>query len=391
MQAVSPARDRFLEKLRTSLRDGSFVKITLSEPTGDGDLRNVYGRIIEIKGAPHLSLVYRYERRDVTKNFAVAQAAEVIVRLLEDEFRRAYLFTTEGDLQWANDAKGGSVKASRPRFAVAPEPVHDREKNSALPDDAAFLQALGVTNERGEPRPGKAGKLRQIQRFVELCRHLIERSPLRDRKSLRVVDMGAGKGYLTFALHAWLTGQGIAAEVIGVEARPDLVTLTNELAAKLGCTGLRFVPGTIADFTLPDGVDILIALHACDTATDDALHQGLKNQAPLLLTAPCCHKEVRVHWDPAPVLRPVITHGILAEREAEIATDALRALLLELQGYEAEVFEFVSPEHSGKNLMISAQRRVQPLDPAPIRERLRELLDFYGVREQRLARLLGEL
>jgi Methyltransferase domain len=154
--------------------------------------------------------------------------------------------------------------------------------------------------------------------------------------------------------------------------------------------GVRFVEGAIGETPI-ENCDVLIALHACDTATDDALHEGLRAGASLFVTAPCCHKEVRAQLKPPPILRDVLKHGILREREAEIVTDALRALLLQIHGCKASVFEFISPEHTSRNLMIAAHRRARPLDPEPLRERLRELLDFYGIREQRLARLLGEL
>ncbi|MGB8169990.1 MAG: SAM-dependent methyltransferase [Chthoniobacteraceae bacterium] len=378
---------RFLEKLRTSLADRTFVKLTLSEPTGsDSDLRNVYGRVVEIKGGPQLSLVFHHARRDETKNFDFEAGAERVGALLGSDFARAYLFTTNGDWQW----RPGALKASRPKFTVAPSPEHDRAKVAPIDAATPFLRALGVTNAAGEPRPAMADKLRQIQRFTELLGHLLDDSPLRESRELRVLDMGAGKGYLTFATHAFLRSRGIAAEVTGVEMREDLVQFTEKTARDLGCDGLKFVRGTIGDFKAAGGSDVLIALHACDTATDDALFQAITAGAALIVTAPCCHQEIRAQLQPPPVLRDVLHHGILAEREAEIVTDGFRALLLEIRGYKASVFEFISPEHTSKNLMLAAHRRAQPIDAEPLRKRLRELCAFYGIREQRLAKLLGE-
>jgi SAM-dependent methyltransferase len=390
--ADSP-RTRFLEKLDAGLRAGAFVKITLSDYRGaEPALRNVYARPVALRAGPHLSLVWRYATRDVTKNVPLGEAAAALGKLLGTEFARAHLFTTTGDWQLQCDAAGaGRLKASRPVFAVAPEPEHDLKKRAPLAvEHAPFLQALGVTAPTGEARPGMADKLRQIQRFVEILGHLVDDSPLRERRALRVLDMGAGKGYLTFATAAFFRDRGVEAEVIGVEARADLVELTNRVARATGFTGLRFERGAIGDFAAEGAVDLLIALHACDTATDDALHQGIRAQASLILAAPCCHREIRAQLAPPPVLRDVLRHGILAEREAEIVTDGIRALLLEIHGYKAGVFEFIAPEHTGKNLMIAAHRRAQPPDAAPLRGRLGELLAFYGIREQRLARLLAE-
>ncbi len=379
--------DPFLEKLRASLADRTFVKLTLSEPVGaDVDLRNVYGRLVELKGGPQLSLVFHHAKRDVTKNFDPEAGAARVGELLAADFARGYLFTTTGDWQW----RAGGLKASRPKFTVAPSPEHDRAKATPLEAASPFLRALGVTNAAGEPRPAMADKLRQIQRFTELLGHLLDDSPLRERRALRALDMGAGKGYLTFATHAFLRSRGIAAEVIGVERREDLVTFTEKTARDLGCDGLKFVRGAIGEFQPEGSIDVLIALHACDTATDDALFQAIRAGASLIVTAPCCHQQIRAQLQPPPVLREVLRHGILAEREAEILTDGLRALLLEIHGYKASVFEFISPEHTSKNLMLAAHRRTQPIDPEPLRARFRALGEFYGIREQRLAQLLGE-
>jgi SAM-dependent methyltransferase len=384
-----PPRDRLLEKLRAAVAAGTFARLTLSEPVGaEPGLRNVYARPVELREGRRVSIVWRHATRDVTKNLPPDTAIETIGALLGASFVRAHLFTTTGD--WRLDLTRGTLKASRPAFAVAPPPEHDRPRVKAL-GRAPFLAALGVTDAAGMARPGMADKLRQIERFAELLGHLVADSPPRQRGALRVLDLGAGKGYLTFAAHEFFRARGLAAEVTGVEMRPDLVTLTENVARELHCDGLRFIRGAIGEFTPPAPPDVLLALHACDTATDDALHLGITSGAALILAAPCCHKEVRAQLTPPPVLRDVLRHGILAEREAELVTDGLRALLLEVHGYRASVFEFIAPEHTGKNLMIAAQRRAHPIDPEPLRARLRGLLDFYGLREQRLARLLGEL
>ena len=387
------ARDRFLQKLEAAWHAQTLVKFTLSQPRGaEAGLRNVYGRAVELREGRRLSLVWRYATRDVTKNLPLEEALALLGKALGSEWERAHLFTTTGDWQLrCADSGRSALKASRPAFAVAPAPEHDREKAVAVAvAKTGWLRALGVTNAAGEARPGMAPKLRQIQRFVELLGHLVDDSPLRSRPLVRVVDMGAGKGYLTFATAEFFRARGVEAEIIGVEARAELVEVTNRVAREHGFTGLKFVQGTIADFTPPQPLDVLIALHACDTATDDALAQAVRAGAALILAAPCCHKEVRAQMQPPPMLREVLRHGILAEREAEIVTDGLRALLLEMHGYRASVFEFISPEDTSKNLMLAAQRRAQPVDAAPLRAQWRALMGFYGLREQRLATLLGE-
>ncbi len=194
--------------------------------------------------------------------------------------------------------------------------------------------------------------------------------------------MGCGKGYLTFALATLL---GARAELLGVEVRPELVALCNDLARTQGFAQLHFAAGSIADTPL-EGADVVIALHACDTATDDALARGLAAGAALLVVAPCCQKELRPQLVAPPVLADALRHGIFQERQAEFVTDALRAQLLEWAGYRTKVFEFISTEHTPKNLMLAAIKSgPRGMADDPLAERIRDFARFYGIRTQRLA------
>jgi Methyltransferase domain len=384
------ARAQFVEKLRTALQNHAFVKLTLSEPQDtDETLKNVYGRLVELRAGPHVQFVYRHARKDVTKNVPVAQAPDAVGDLLGYSFQHGYLFTTAGDWQWHGPGEG-SLKAKRASFTSVPAPSHDRPKQKA-DINVRWLIALGVTAPDGTARPGMADKLRQIERYVEILGHLVTAGPLRDAKSVNVADLGAGKGYLTFAAYDYFRVRGYDVRMTGVESRRELVEATNRVARECECEGLNFIQGEIAGFEPERALDVLIALHACDTATDDALALGVRREAQLIVAAPCCHREVRSQIIPPEVLLPVLRHGILLEREAETITDALRALLLEMHGYSARVFEFISHEHTGKNLMIAAERLPSPRDPAPLRAQLRALLTLYGIRVQRLAQLLGDL
>jgi SAM-dependent methyltransferase len=228
-------------------------------------------------------------------------------------------------------------------------------------------------------------KFRQIEKFAEILGHLVIEAPLPKEGILRVFDMGCGKGYLTFAACELL---GSRAEVVGVEARQELVDFCNKTAAEHGFgPRLAFRKGSISD-TDVDGANVLIALHACDTATDDALSKAIKADTTLVIVAPCCQKEIRPQVIPPPVLSASLKHGIFEERHAEFATDALRALLLEWSGYKTRVIEFISTEHTAKNLMITAIKTRVPGDPEAA-DRIRGLAAFYGIRRQSLARQLG--
>jgi len=384
------ARDRFLALLCSAMRDGALMKLALGKYRGtDAALRQILIRPVTLKAGPHLAFVWRYATRDITKNLPPDAALAKIESLLGHDFLDAHLFTATQRAQLETTPDGAArlrVRATHDANNTAPT-AHDRAKSHLIPATAPWLRGLGVTNDRGQPREGMADKFRQIQKFAELLTHLLAESALPADRPLNVVDMGSGKGYLTFAVASLL---GARASVRGIEVRDELVALCNRVAGENDFAGrLRFLTGTIADTPL-DGCDVLIALHACDTATDDALARGIAAGAQLLVVAPCCQKELRPQLTAPPVLAGPLRHGIFQERHAEFATDALRAELLEWAGYRTKVFEFVSTEHTAKNLMIAAikaRARGTPDDEAA--RRVRDVAQFYGIRSQALARQLA--
>lgn len=394
--AHPPARERFLSLVHQAVTDGTLVKLTLGKPApgaADATLRNVFVRPVELKAGPHLTFVWRHDTRDVTKNYRADEALTVLELLLGREFLDGHLFTPAqtAQVETAPDGKG----RLRVKLAdTAPAPVsarHDRSKVRAIAPDSGWLRDLGVTGENGEPREGMAPKLRQIERFAELLQHLVGDArlpaPVEGEAPLAVADMGCGKGYLTFALATVL---GAGARVTGIDTRADLVDRANLVAKMRDIPGLSFRCGDIADLAADEAMklDVLVALHACDVATDEALAAGVRAGARLLIVSPCCHKELRGQLGTPAVLEGAFRHGIFRERQAEFVTDALRAELLEWAGYRTKVFEFVSTEHTAKNLMIAAIR-AHPPGAEPRLRRLRALAAFYGVTRQRLAERLG--
>jgi len=222
-------------------------------------------------------------------------------------------------------------------------PAHDRERARRLPLDRPFLAELGIVDERQRVVPALARKWRQIDKFLEVLDHALDGLPPgATRAPIRVVDFGCGKGYLTFAVHEHLRRRyGVAPQVTGVELRAELVDFCNGVAARAECVGLTFVEGDLRSYP-PGDVDVMIALHACDTATDHAIELGVRAGADVLVCSPCCHKELRPQMSRPRLLTGLLRHGIHLGQEAEMVTDSLRALLLETCGYEARVFEFVS-------------------------------------------------
>jgi SAM-dependent methyltransferase len=393
---LAPAVAEFLALLDASVRDGTFTRLTLGKPRGgdDATLQNVYVRPVRLKGGPHLSFLWRHDTKDLTKNVSPADGVIEIGRLVGAIFHSAHLFSGARTVQLEFNKKGEPRltfgKNSRAAAEIAPrEESHDRVKERLLPTSSHdWLHALGVTNSTGVVREGMTDKHRQIHKFVELLHHLVAGAALPHGRPIEIADMGCGKGYLTFATHDYFDRVAkLSVRVCGVELRPELVEQCNRLAHDTGREKLSFVRGTIQEAPIP-APDVLIALHACDTATDDAIARGLAAGSALIVTAPCCQKELRAQLRAAPVLAPALRHGIFQERHAQFATDALRALLLEWAGYDTKVFEFISTEHTAKNLMIAATRRQQP-DDAGTRDKrakgVRELADFYGVKTQALA------
>lgn len=385
------ARDHFLAELRQSVEHDTLVKLTLGKPAaGDDDCRNLFVRPLKLKAGPHLSFLWRHARRDITKNFPPEEALRQLSPLIGERFLDAHLFAADQcfELRCAPGDKARLI--ARPASAQSPKrsDSHDRAKAHLINPASSWLRTLGITNERGEPKAEMSAKYRQIQKFAELLRHLLAEAGLwnleaQEAPALRVVDMGCGKGYLTFAVAALL---GSSSRVVGIELRPEIVEKINKAAQTEHFDHLSFVAGNIADAPL-EKPDVVIALHACDTATDSALARGIAAQSKLLVVAPCCQKELRPQLKAPEVLSDALRHGIFQERQSEFVTDALRAELLEWAGYDTKVFEFVSTEHTPKNLMIAAVRRREPGDEERA-ERIRRFAAFYGIRRQALASLL---
>jgi SAM-dependent methyltransferase len=378
--------DQFMVLLREAVEGQTLEKLTLGKPRGkDPTLKNLFVRPVALKSGPRLAIVWRHKTRDVTKNYSSREALDLIEPMIGTEFLDAHLFTQKqsAQLETGSASPRLRVKALQ-RDRTAPK-GNDREKIHAVDPRAPWLRALGVTDERGKPQAGMTDKFRQIENFADILGHLLREIRPKDGQRLRVFDMGCGKGYLTFAMAELL---GDRAEIVGVEIRADLVQLCNRIADEVGFGGrLTFREGSIAESDV-GSADILVALHACDTATDDALAKGVAAQTALLVVAPCCQKELRPQLVAPRVLSAALKHGIFEERQAEFVTDALRAELLSWAGYRTRVIEFISTEHTAKNTMITAMRG-RPEGESDTASRIREFAAFYGIRRQALASHLG--
>jgi hypothetical protein len=397
--SADPALTRFMGLLSRALTEGRCEKLMLASYHGDEpQLERVLARTIELRGQSHLSLVWRYKTRDITKNLPLDEALATLPGLLGPAgFRNAHLHTPAEEVQLAFSKKGkGSVRVGKVAGAADAEADeakalpggHNREKHRYLELSRPFLRELGVTDAQGRLVPAMSRKWKQINKFVEVLAGALAASPLAEAREVNVVDFGSGKGYLTFAVHDWLRHtRGVDARVTGVELRQDLVALCGGVIERLGLQGMAYEQGDVRDYH-PAALNVMIALHACDIATDYAIHLGIRAGAEIILCSPCCHKQVRPQLLSPHPLRPILQHGIHLGQEAEMLTDGLRALLLDAAGYDTQVFEFISLEHTNKNKMILAVKRAKPRDNAEVLAQIREIKAFYGIREQALESLL---
>jgi SAM-dependent methyltransferase len=345
--------EQFLTNFQNSVENDTFIKLTLSKPTGEeAELKNVYVRPIEIRSQPMLSFTLRYATKDIVKNYSMEEANGIISLWLGDTFLNADLFTTEADYTLAfNKKRKAKFLTKKATHQTTPEKTHNREKKQWInPSNSPFLKELGITNQKGEVLKNSQRKFRQINKFIEIIDSLLP-TKLKD-STFKIVDVGSGKGYLTFALYDYLKNtKHWNPEIYGIELRKPLVDFCNKLTNQFGFEGLHFIAKDIDDFKI-EKLDMLIALHACDIATDIAIAKGIQSKAEIIVVAPCCHKQVRKEINCHTEMSAVLKHGILEERQAELITDGIRALLLEAHGYKAKVFEFISTEHTSKNLMI---------------------------------------
>lgn len=387
--AKSTKIPEFLVFLHEALQEQSFVKLQLGGYQGrEEGLKQIHARRIIVKRQEVLSFTYRYQTRDIVKNYPFDEAENLIEKWLARDFMTATLFTAEHDLSF--DAVKNTLKKSAATTKEAPNLSHDRAKTRQVDAGGGWLYLLGITDKDGKVRKDAQDKYRQIDKYIETLSAQLKN--IDTSKGVRVADMGAGKGYLTFALYDYLANKmGVKTQVTGVEYRADLVDLCNKIAGECDFSGLRFVQGAIDSYDAK-GTNVLIALHACDTATDDAIAKGVKAGAELIVVAPCCHKQIRREMEKAKVANDLdflLKHGTFMERQAEMVTDGLRALLLEYEGYATKVFEFISDAHTPKNVMIVGVRnhKAKRHDPE-ILKKIAEAKAFHGIARHHLEGLL---
>ncbi len=385
----------FIDQLHASLQAEDFIKLSLGNYKGqEAGLKNIYVKLVLIKRARMLSFTFRYQTRDITKNYSIDEGLlEIKQWLRKDAFHAATLFTVLANVSCQLGKKADwFVKKDKPTAKSTASLAHDTQKDRKLQHgNKRYLQELRLTDAEGKVFKNAQDKWKQINHYIELLSSMLSELPAQEK--LQVVDMGAGKGYLTFALYDYLRNVlDRDLSVVGVEYRADLVDLCNDIAKKSTFDGLSFVQGTIADYQPTAALNVLIALHACDTATDDAIAKGIAHGADLIVVAPCCHKQVRREMEKGKATNALdflLQHGIFLERQAEMLTDGFRALIMEYFGYQTKVFQFVSDAHTPKNvLVVGVKKRVNAARQAEIKAKIEQSKAYFGIGYHHLERLL---
>ncbi|EKE29687.1 MAG: hypothetical protein ACD_2C00120G0002 [uncultured bacterium (gcode 4)] len=378
--------ESFVKEIEKSALDKSFSRLTISNAKDKkSDLKKVLIKLAEIKGQIKLSFVYRHTTKDITKNYDMIEWLSIISGLF-DSFYDAIIFKTDENIELKSNEKWAKIIRSKASNESAPDFSHNIEKIRMIETKGnIYLRELGVLNSAWEIRQEMNSKFRQIDKYIEIFDNLVKWADL--PHDVSVMDMWSGKWYLTFAVHDYLLRNNFSPNTIWVEFRKDMVEKCNSVARKSGFDWLTFREWTILN-TQIDKNDILIALHACDTATDEAIHKWIISASKLIICAPCCHKQIRKEFNVNNDFSSFLKHWILEERQAELITDAIRSLILEMYWYKTKVFEFISLEHTAKNIMIVWQKSNDKADRVQISKKIQSIKDFYWIKVHHLEKLL---
>lgn len=389
MTDLADEKATFLARLDVAINDGSFVRLTLGKVKGDAAIKRADATPVTLKRGDGIKLVTQHDRKDITETFARTEFGAAIAPRIGDLFHSATLATTSETLSLVYSRKGRpQLTRGKPISDHSTPQFHDRQKQRLVDASRPYLTALGVTTTDGRVKSAMAAKFRQIDHFVHIVDDVLRNAIVTQKPSVSVVDIGSGKGYLTFALYDHLThALGKTVVMRGIELRQDLVDLCNDVARACAFDGLRFEAGAALDHQQPH--DIVVALHACDTATDDAIHHGVASSAEVIICAPCCQHEIATQIksgdDP---LSGMNRFGLFKQRYADLVTDAARTLLLEASGYKVRVIEFVASEHTAKNILLTAVKS-DVVDRTRALAEYRSLKNAAGYTSHHLERLLG--
>ena len=384
-----------VKKIFEDFLDDSLLRIILSNPAfkdGAGPCKALKVRVrpVMLKGGMVFQAEELTEKQAFHRNLTREEGVSYLLGLMESGFKQAEVESSRGQARVLVGKKGTvsiKVKKNQQKMVAAPNVAsHNRQNRYILEEGkpVAFLEDLGVMTADGKVVRSHYDKFRQINRFLEFIEDILPRLD-KSRENV-IIDFGCGKSYLTFAMYYYLHElKGYEVRIIGLDLKQDVIDHCNRLSVAYGFDKLKFYHGDIASYDGVDHVDMVVTLHACDTATDYALEKAVKWDASVILSVPCCQHELNKQMDNE-LLRPVLQYGLIKERMAALYTDALRAEILENRGYRTQILEFIDMEHTPKNILIRAVKQGGPKDN---RKEIEDILQFLGT-EQTLAGLLLE-
>ncbi|CAB4883810.1 unannotated protein [freshwater metagenome] len=374
-----------LEELRLAVTKEDFVRAVLS-----GRRRNMQPeheridlRPVQIKDGIQIQVSYSDGRQMTSKNFLVADLP--FAQFSQSGYANI-LVENEGETLSLRISKKGAPLFSRSKNSLTRDLSHDKSKKRLLDASDPFLREVGIADANGVVKPSKIDKYKQVEEFLRLLiptlNDAIEAGHVRRptvEAPLRLVDLGCGHAYLTFGAHQYLQAEGIPVSVVGIDVRPNSRDRNNAIAQNLGIQkSIRFLAEEISATSVNEA-DVAIALHACDTATDDSIAWAVNRGVPLTLFAPCCHHDIQSQIKVAPEPWSMMTrHGIMRERLGDLITDSLRMQLMKLAGYRVEAIEFIGGEHTPRNLMIRAVKTGAPVEKEEV-ERYQSMISMWGV------------
>ncbi|WP_051684938.1 SAM-dependent methyltransferase [Clostridium sp. KNHs205] len=369
--------EKHLSLIRENLNI-DLIDIIISNPVKGSEINKITVRPVSLKGK-ELYQVCEYRNNQVFhKNIELQDLQELVELYMGKVMKQLLVRNSKNELTMLISSKGKeTLKIKKLQQTNENKPLvkntsHNREKTYIIQEGTfvPFLYDLGVITNEGKVVKGKYDKFKQINRFLEFIEDILP--ALKKDRELTVLDFGCGKSYLTFAMYYYLkVVKGCAVRIIGLDLKKEVIAHCNELAKKYGYDRLNFLVGDIADYEGVSKVDMVVTLHACDTATDYALSKAVRWGAEVILSVPCCQHELNKQLK-NDILNPILQYGLIKERMAALATDGLRAELLEIAGYKTQVLEFIDMEHTPKNILIRGVKRSGKQSDSKIRERLKE-------------------